>query len=135
MHHISLHPPATVQAFSRGIEAAQDTTSSSQNNKRGTIENNAREYTSFLMSTFAKTMMETCKNEEESIDQEIMGSSLLGDALGKAMVDSGAGDLLRKDLLKSMLDMQGIKESQRLSSSRDESLSRSSLKGGSYETS
>ena len=93
-----------------GIDIAGTQNSSPQKSypNKGMIEKNAKEYTSYLMSTFAKTMLETCKREDESIDQEIMGTAFLGDALGDAMVESGAGDFIQNDLLTSMMEMQAL---------------------------
>lgn len=69
-------------------------------------EENAHEYTSFLMSTFAKVMLETSKREDITIEEEIMGNAFLGDIMGEALVDSGPGESLRQDLLSSMLENQ-----------------------------
>lgn len=104
--------PASSSMGNKGLATDQ---ARSQNRK--TIEKNATDYTAYLLSTFAKTMLETCE-APESIDQEMMSTPFMAEILGEAMVDSGAGDLLREDLLTSMLDMQAREGSKkRLSSS------------------
>lgn len=83
---------------------------SGQEFSRKKIMENAHEYTSFLMSTFAKVMLETSKVSNITIDEDIMGNALLGDALGEALVESGAGEIIRQDLLSEMLEMQGLEK-------------------------
>lgn len=85
-------------------------TSMGQEFSRKKIKENAREYTSFLMSSFVKTMLETAKRSDITIDEDIMGNSLFGDALGEALVDSGAGEFIEQDLTSEMLEMQGLQE-------------------------
>lgn len=77
---------------------------------RKKTKENAREYTSFLMSNFVKIMLESAKRSDITVEEDIMGISFLGDALGEALVESGAGEFIEQDLLSEMLEMQGLRE-------------------------
>tara|TARA_A100000171_G_C2135301_1_gene149746 strand:- start:2698 stop:3111 length:414 start_codon:yes stop_codon:yes gene_type:complete len=106
----SVHAVQTPPGLSRQIMSGLESKGSESTRK--TIERNATDYTSYLMSTFAKTLLETGQ-KPENLDQELMGTSFLSEALGEAMVTSGVGEAIRQDLLESMLTMQGVNQPSR----------------------
>ena len=76
-------------------------------------QNDAAEYTKFLFSTFAKVMLETLE-ESENTEENMTRTSFLADALGESLALSPAGEQIKEDMLKSILSLLGQESDKKL---------------------